>query len=73
MVRRRIRNLRGLKLRPHADLLIDLNYYFALFPGDKLGENIVMTELNEILLNSMLKSWRKKAYVQVFDWESIIF
>ena len=28
-----------------------------------------MTELNEILLISIPKSWSKQAYVQVFDFE----
>ena len=32
-----------------------------------------MTDLNEILLNSMLISWSKQAYVQEFDWKSITF
>ena len=36
---------------------------------DKIG----MTELNEILLNSMPNSWSKKLYVQGFDYESINF
>ena len=34
---------------------------------DKIG----VTELNEILLNSMPNSWYKQAYVQVFYCESI--
>ena len=32
-----------------------------------------MTELNEILLNSMPNSWRKRDYVQGFDFEYINF
>ena len=36
---------------------------------DKIG----VTELNNILLNSMPNSWSKQAYVQDFDCESISF
>ena len=36
-------------------------------PTQKFG----MTELNEILLNSMPNSWSKQAYVQGFDWKYI--
>ena len=36
---------------------------------DKIG----VTELNEILLNSMPNRWSKKAYVHGFDYESIYF
>ena len=36
---------------------------------DKIG----ITELNEILLNSIPNRWSKKAYVQGFDCESIYF
>ena len=36
---------------------------------DKIG----VTELNEILSNSILNSWSNQAYVQGFDCESISF
>ena len=68
-MRRRMRKLRRLKVIHYTDRFIDLNNYLALFPGAKLTEQIVMTELNEILLNSMTNSWSKKAYVQRFDCE----
>ena len=32
-----------------------------------------MTELNEILWNSMANSWSKQVYVQGFECESITF
>ena len=37
--------------------------------ADKMG----ITELNEILLNSMPNRWSKQAYVQGFDCETISF
>ena len=37
--------------------------------ADKIG----VTELNEILLNSMPNSWYKQAYVQGFDCEYILY
>ena len=37
--------------------------------ADKMG----VTELNEILLNSMPNSWSKQAYIQGFDCETICF
>ena len=36
---------------------------------DKIG----VTELNEIILNSMPNSWSKQAYIQEFDSEYISF
>ena len=36
---------------------------------DKIG----VTELNNILLNSMSNSWSKQAYVQGFDYETYSF
>ena len=53
--------------------MIDLKKYLALFPGETLYNKIGVTELNEILLNSMTNSWSRKAYVQVFDCEYIAF
>ena len=73
VMRRRMRKPHELKLRRYSDCLIDLNNYFDVFHGSKLSEKIGMTELNEILLNSMTNSWSKQAYVQVFDCEYIIY
>ena len=56
-----------------SGLSIDLNEYFASFPGVKLTDKIGMTELNRILLNSMPNSWIKQAYVQGFDFDYITF
>ena len=51
--------------------LIDLNEYLHSFPGSTPTHKIGITDLNEILLNSMPNSWSKQAYVQGFDWKSI--
>ena len=61
------------KVRLYIDHLIELNMYLASFPGEKLSNKIIMTDLNEILLNSMTNSWRKKAYVHIFDCGYITF
>ena len=55
------------------DHLIDLNEFLPSFPGSTPTHKICMTELNEILLNSMPNSWIKQAYVQGFYWKSITF
>ena len=67
VMRRGIRKPHGSKVRRYTDFLIGLNNYLASFHGAKLNENIGMTELNEILLNSMPNSWSKQAYVRGFD------
>ena len=38
-----------------------------------MADNMGVTELNEILLNSIPNSWSKQAYVQGFDYETIYF
>ena len=38
-----------------------------------MNDNIGVTELNEILLNSMSNSWSRHAYVQVFGCQYITF
>ena len=38
-----------------------------------LADKIGLTELNEIILNSMPQSWTKKFYVQGFDCKYILF
>ena len=53
--------------------LVDLNEYLAVFPGAKISDKMFMTELNEILLNSIPNSWNNQAYVKEFDCESITF
>ena len=64
---------RILKVRRYDSCLIDLNDYLASFLGATMADKIGVTELNEILLNSMSNSWSKQAYVQGFDCESISF
>ena len=44
-----------------------------MLPGTNMTDKIVMTEMDKILLNSMTNSWRKKAYVHIFDCGSITF
>ena len=70
-IRRGIRKPYGLKLRCCVARLIDLNEYLPSFPGSTPAHKIGMTELNEILLNSMPNSRSKQAYVQGFDWKYI--
>ena len=53
--------------------LIYLNIYLDSFPGSKLSENIGVTDLNEVFLNSMPNIWINWAYVQVFYCGSITF
>ena len=67
----RIRKPHGLKVRCYVARLIDLNEYLPSFPGSSPTHKTDMTELNEILLNSVPNSWSKQAYVQGFDWKSI--
>ena len=52
---------------------IDLNEYFASFPGGTFDSKISVTKLNEIILNSMTNSLSRHYYVQVFCCESITF
>ena len=63
----------GLTVRRYAAHLIELDEYLASFPGANFSDNIVVTESNEILLNSLPNNWSKQDYVQVFDAEYITF
>ena len=60
-------------MRRYEARLIDLNGYLASFPGATMADKICVTELNEIILNSMPNSWTDRAYVQGFDCELISF
>ena len=62
-----------LTVRRYTACLNDLNEYLAFFPGATLNDNIGITELNKILLNSLHNSWSKQAYIKGFDCESITF
>ena len=53
----------SLKLRRYAERLIDLNEYLDSFPRTTMAGEIGVTEINEVLLNSMPNSWAKKLYV----------
>ena len=65
--------MRSLNVRRYEVRLIDLNEYLTSFPGATLNDKIGVTEIKEILLNSMPNSWYKQAYVQGFYCESITF
>ena len=70
-MRRRMRNMRELKVRRYADLLIDLNEYLYEYPGAKAIDKIGDMELDEILLNSIANGWSKQAYWQDLYCETI--
>ena len=72
-MRRCMKKPRSLKMRCYAARLIYLNEYLASFPGTNISNKIGITELNEIILDSMPSSCSNKAYVQVFEYESILF
>ena len=63
-----MKKLCSLKVRCYAEPLIDLNEYLSSFPGATLADKMDVTELNEIILNSMPTSWSKKAYIQGFGF-----
>ena len=68
---RRSRKPRGLKVRRYVTRLIDIKKYLAMLTGEKISDKMFLTDINEILLNSICNSWSKQAYVQVFDYEFI--
>ena len=72
-MRRGMENPRALTVRRYAAHLIDINDYLASFLGNTLNAKIGITELKQILLNSVPNRWSKHAYVQVFDCGSIMF
>ena len=55
----------------YAAHLIDSHEYLASFPGATMADKTDVTELNEILLNSIPNSWSEQAYIQGFDCETI--
>ena len=65
------KKLRSLTVRRYAERLIYLNEYQVSFPEANLTDKIGVTELNEILLNSMPNIWYKHAYVKGFDCDRI--
>ena len=70
-MRRCMKKPRSLKLRRYTARLICLNEYLASFPGTAMAQKMGVTELNEIILNSISNIWSKQAYVQGFDFETI--
>ena len=63
----------ALTVRRDAPRLIDINEYLESFLGTTLNDKTGVTELKEILLNSMTNRWYRQAYVQGFDCKSITF
>ena len=63
-MRHGIRNPRSLKVRRYAACLIDLNEYLDVLHGAKISNCFGVTELNEILLNSMTNRWTNQEYFQ---------
>ena len=61
IMRRGMENPQSRTVRHYVASLINKNEYLASFPGATLTENIDITKLNEILLNSMPNSWSKKS------------
>ena len=59
----RMRNPHESIVRRYAAYMIKLNEYLAAFPRGKVEDKIGVTELNDLLLNSMPNGWREKAYV----------
>ena len=57
----------------YAARLLDLNEYSASFLEANLADKIDISELNEILINSLPISCSKEAYVQGFNCEYILF
>ena len=55
-----MKKTRSLRVRRYAANLIYLNEYLASFPGDTTADNIGITKLNKIILNSMPNSWSKQ-------------
>ena len=44
---RRSRKPRGLKVRRYVTRLIEINKYLAMLTGEKISENICVTDMNE--------------------------
>ena len=65
--------MRSLKLRCYVARLNDLNGYLASFLLETFSDRFNVTELYEIILNSMSNSCSKKSYSKVFYCESISF
>ena len=72
-MRRGTKKSRALTIRRYAARIIDLNEYLASFTGATLNYRIGVTDLNEILHNSIPGSCSKQVYVQGFECESITF
>ena len=65
------RKLRKLKVICYASCMNYINWYLASFPVAKSSNNILKTELNEILFNGIPNEFSKQAYMKDFDCETI--
>ena len=66
-----MKKLRSLTIRCYTENSIDLNEYLASSPGANLTNKIGVSELDEILLNSMPNIWYNQDYVQGLDCDYI--
>ena len=62
-----MRKPQGLPLKIFSVQLMELNNYLTLFPGSSSSKKMDPEELNEILLQAVLKLWARRAYLQVWD------
>ena len=63
-----MKKLHKLKLRRYAARMIKLNGYLDASEGAKSSDKSVETELNGIILNSIINVCSEQAYVQGFDY-----
>ena len=60
---------RYLPFKRFAAWLIKLKTYLSLFPISSPSKNIPPEELNKIVLHNVPNRWKKKAYIQGWDFE----
>ena len=71
-MRQGMNNSRELKVGHNTSHMIYIVEYLYVLPGEREGDKIDETELNDILVKIMTIVLSKQAYVQGFDWETII-
>ena len=59
-------------MRRCAASMIRLNEYLSIFLVLKASDKICDMKLDSILFNSMTNGWSNQAYVQGFDFETIM-
>ena len=65
------RNPHELKVNNYLALIVKLNDYLAIFPGSKEGDKLRETELNVIILHSILNGCTRQDCGQIFDFEVV--